>query len=300
MRSLAASDLNGPNRADAPIATCHWQLLAHALKRSGHGDYAEILGLAWGCQFRGPGVLFGAMTWNQVLTEVCGVVVTIERFGDPVAARTRELDLSAAGRPFVAEVDEYHLPGHLASERHVIHAVLVLERSPAAVRFLAARSGDQVMTVTGDAYETMRGAPCRGRVEPMKLYALTRDPIRKPSPAAVLSAVRRHLGQTHARSTLALEAFLRWAGHGDGQIDVCRAAGERYQAAKLFRHLAAHGVPEVVPVRDRLVSLADDWYLVHMLGTYDDRLVGHRRERVIRLLERLVDAEREVTAMVLR
>ncbi|WP_156093979.1 hypothetical protein [Lentzea aerocolonigenes] len=288
------------DRTKEPIATCHWSLLAHALAISGHRGYAKTLGLAWGCQFRGPGVLFGAMTWNEVFADISGAVVTIETFADSTCARARELDLTSAGCAFVAEVDQYHLPRYAGARQHVVHAILILERTDTLVRFIDAQLDHSVVTVTAEIFDTMRSTPCAGRVEPMKLYSLVRAPNSTPSPDAILIAVRRHLQQNHAQSITALESYIQWARHDDGQIDVCRPAGERYQATVLFRHLAACGVTQVSQIANRLESLTDDWYLAHMLGTHQSNLSGRRRERVVRLLERLLEAERETVALVLR
>lgn len=299
MQPLKRSDPEWRIRAEPPIATCHWPLLAKALKQRVHREYGERLGLAWGCRFKQPGVLFGAMTWPQVFTDVCGAVITIETFDDPACARSRELDLTAAGCPFVAEVDEYYLPGYI-TDRHAVHAILVIERTNYLVRFIDARLSDTAETVTADEFDAMRSTPCDGRVEPMKLYAITRDPNREPSSAALLSAVRNYHRRHHAQSLAALHSFMEWARDASGPIDVCRPAGERYQSTILFQHLATHGVTQAAPIRDRLRRLTEDWYLVHMLGTHDECLKGRRRARVIRLLSQLIESERRTSALVLQ
>lgn len=281
-----------------PIASCHFMLVADLLARRGCPGFEERLGLAWGCQFLGSGVLFGSMTWNAVLAEVSGATVSIERFVDQAAARAREIDLSAQGLSFAVEVDEFYLPGYPTS-RHVVHAINVLERSADRVRFVDPQVSPTVHEIGADEFDRMRAEPCAGRVEPFKLYALTGLPLVEPTADTIVTAVRNHLQDLHPRSMTALAQFAQWAAVSDEPIDTCRVAGERFQAAKLFRFLGREGVDGADAIGERLASLADEWYIVHMLGT-NARLDSRRRDRVVRLLTRLADAESDLMEMVVR
>jgi hypothetical protein len=281
-----------------PIATCHWQLLADLLNRQGHVGFADRLGLAWGCHFPGPGVLFGAMAWPSVFSEVAGAVVSIERYGDQEAARRRELELSDRTVRFVAEVDEFYLPGSPQPGEHVVHAVSVLHRTNEQVHIVDLRTGPAARQISASDFDRMRSSPCHGRVEPYKLYALIQPPHCEATPDEVLSAVRSTLQILHPASTSALQNFIAWAETTDEPIDVCRAAGERFAATALFRLLDGEGIAGAAEIAARLGALTEDWYLVHMLGTrpqFDRR----RRDRVVRLLNRVADAEREAAALVL-
>jgi hypothetical protein len=287
-------------RPDAPpIATCHWQLLADLLSRRGRPGFTDKLGLAWGCRFPAPGVLFGAMAWNSVLAELTGAVVSIERFADQSACREREIALSAQQMPFVAEVDEFYLPGHASPRQHVVHAVSVLERTRQYARVVDLRVGAEVVDLAAIDFDRMREAPCNGRVEPRKLYALTTLPDREPTPTAILSGVRDGLRALHPRSMQQLDHFIQWAGDCDQPIDVCRSAGERFQAARLLRCLAGERVAGAEQIGDLLQCLTDDWYLVHILGT-QPQLDGRRRERAVRLLKRVARAEVDLAELMLR
>lgn len=281
-----------------PIATCHWQLLSDILGRNGFPNSSDWLGLAWGCRFPGSGVLFGAMSWNVVLAELTEATVYIESFADPATAKKREIALSAQDMPYVAEVDEYYLPGYPEPRRHVVHAISVLKRVNDRVHIVDLRISTDVTELTTCDFDRMRASPCQGRVEPYKLYALTQLPRRQPTPVAILASVRHRLQMLHPTSMAALERFIAWAGGNDEPIDVCRAAGERFQAAKLFEYLAREGIGRASAVSDRLHTLTDDWYLIHLLGTHSLR-EGRRRDRVIRLLTQVSNAERELAALVM-
>ncbi|MDX3241319.1 hypothetical protein [Streptomyces sp. ME18-1-4] len=286
-----------------PIATCHWQLIANVLALRGHPGYWERLGLAWGVRWRGGAVLFGSMTWNDVLAEATGMVVSIQTFATAEAARARELDLSARGVPFLTEVDAFHLPapasGGESGSRHVVHAVLVVERGPEWVRIVDVNLGRHVMALPAPSYERMRSAPCEGRAEPYKLYALLRDPDRSGSPAQLLTLVRAQLRSTHERSQQALRAYTAWARESDAPIDVCRVAGERYQASRFFEYLHAHGVRAAGSMAGCFTDLTDAWYMLHMLAEHEGSARSSHRGRLIRMLQHLAEKESSAAETVL-
>ncbi|MFI5798026.1 hypothetical protein [Streptomyces sp. NPDC051677] len=295
--------LDLPYTETTPIATCHWQLIANVLALRGHPGYWERLGLAWGVRWRGGAVLFGSMTWNDLLAEATGIVVAIETFADAAAARSRELGLAARGVPFLTEVDAFHLPspapGGETGSKHVVHAVLVVERGPEWVRVVDVNLGRHVIALPAPSYERMRAAPCEGRAEPYKLYALMRGPDRGGSPAQLLTLVRAHLRSTHERSQEALRAYTAWARETDGRIDVCRVAGERYQASRFFEYLHAHGVRAAGSMAECLTELTDAWYWLHMLAEHEGSARSSHRGRLIGMLQHLAEKESSAARTVL-
>ena len=282
-----------------PIATCHWQWVGNVLAAQGAEDAWETLGLSWGARWAGGSVLFGLMTWPTLLAELRGAAVSIHTFDGPADARDAELELSRRGQAFIAEIDEYHLLAPGRARDHVVHAVLVAERTRSRVRVVDATLGPQVIELSTASWERTRVSPCRGRVESHKLYAVGTEAGTDPAPAAVLDAVRRSHATTHAHSHELLERYVAWAEAGDAPIDVCRAAGERYQAARLYEHLADRGIPAAAHPARLLDRLAGDWYLVHMLTSHERSLEPRARRRILRLLTQLLEDEAAATEAVL-
>jgi hypothetical protein len=282
-----------------PVATCHWQWIANVLAIQGHPGYWERLGLAWGCRWDGGNVLFGCAKWTEVLADLTGIVVSIRTFGNEADAKSHELDLSAAGVPFIAEIDEFFLPTSDAERDHVVHAVLVIRRTADLARLVDAKLGPNVIEFAADEYDLMRAHECRGRVESYKLYVVQRGPSRDPSVAETMASVRSHLESLHPASISAHRDYIDWVRATDADIDVCRAAGERYQATQFFRHLATRDVDDAAQLTERFTQLTDDWYLVHMLATHDRAAEIGTRRRLIRLLERLVESEAAAAEAVL-
>lgn len=282
-----------------PIATCHWQWVANVLATQGHAEMWERLGLSWGCRWNGGSVLFGTATWPQVLEETFGARVEILTFDDAAAARDRECEISAGGLPFVAEIDSYYIPAEMRRREHTVHAVLALQRDSRHVHLVDSHIGPEVIVRDAGEFEQMRASPCEGRVEGHKLYLVSRPPTTDPAPEELLAAVRRRLAVSRADSQAALTGYIEWA-QGSGQpIDVCRAAGERYQAARLFEYLKAAGLPAAERAAAKLSRLSEDWYLVHMLATHTRRDEPSFRDRIVRLLRRLQADEASAADLVL-
>jgi hypothetical protein len=177
---LAADTIALRYQEITPIATCHWQWIANVLAADGHGDYWDLLGLSWGCRWRESGVLFGSMDWPVVLRQAFGAVVSIRTFPHADEARNEEFRLSACGLPFIAEVDQFYLGPEGRKNGHVVHAVLVAERTPAYARMVDSRAGPEVALTSAPDYELMRSSECQGRVEPHKIYAILQGPMHNP------------------------------------------------------------------------------------------------------------------------
>lgn len=296
-----------------PIATCHWRWVANVLAMRGHPGYWERLGLAWGVQWRGGSVLFGSMTWEDVLAEASGIVVSIRTFPNARDAFSWESELAADDVPVIVEVDGFHLPAPTATDPahvslgsafgfpagHVVKAILVTGRGLRTVRAVDMDAGPQVVDLTVEEYRRARSAPCGGRAEPFKSYALMRGPGREAPPRLLLDLVRDRLTRDHADSQRALAAYTQWAGEVDGRLDVCRVAGERYQATRFFEYLVARGISEARRPAELFVELTDAWYMLHMLAMHESAVQPRHRRRLIRMLEQLADKESTAAQAVL-
>ena len=266
---LAADTIPLRYQGITPIATCHWQWIANVLAADGHGDYWDLLGLSWGCRWRGGGVLFGSMDWPVVLRQAFGATVSIRTFAHADEARDEELSLSARGLPFIAEVDQFYLGPGSRKNGHMVHAVLVAERTSAYARIIDSWAGPEVVLTRAPDYELMRSSECQGRVEPYKIYVILRGPTHEPAPGDLLDIVRQHLKSGQHESREALRYYIEAIQDSGSRIDVCRVAGERYQAALLFRYFAAQGIPSMESVHRLLAELSDDWYLLHLLARHE-------------------------------
>lgn len=286
-------------RGVTPIATCHWQWVGNILAARGVRNAWETLGLSWGCRWMGGSVLFGLATWPGLLRELTGAEVSILTFEGAAQARAVELRLSLEGVPFIAEIDAYYIPAEHRESAHVVHAVLVVVRDDDRVRIVDSTISPGIMERTADDYELMRASPCAGRVEGHKLYSVGLSPAVEPEPAAILHAVRSHLEATFPESLRVLERYIEWAEGSEEPVDVCRAAGERYQAARLFEHLAEQKIEAAGRPATLLSRLTNDWYLVHMLASHEHVVDKRARRRIVRLLKRLAADEIELTEAVL-
>jgi hypothetical protein len=233
------------------------------------------------------------------LREISGAEVAILTFEGQDAARVAELNLSRAGVPFIAEIDEFHIPAAQRERAHVVHAVLVVERTADRVFIVDSTISSDVMEYSAAEYELMRSSTCLGRVEHHKLYAVTQIPTIKPDPCSIRQAVRRHLNETLSESLRVLDRYIQWAEGCNEPIDVCRAAGERFQATLLFGYLAEAGVKEATKPAALLDQLTKDWYLVHMLATHERSAQQRARRRIVRLLKQLAVNEINVAEVVL-
>jgi hypothetical protein len=282
-----------------PVATCHWQWLANILAAQGFADPLDRLGLSWGCKWSGGPVLFGAATWPRLLRELTGTEVTILTFDDPAEARSTEICLSREGLLFIAEIDAFYIPAFNREAEHTVHAVLVVERDRDRVRIVDSTIGPEIMERSADEYEMMRASECRWRAERHKLYVVAGGPTVDPTPRRLLAVVRRDLDATINDSLSVLERYVAWAQETATAVDVCRVAGERFQAARLFDYLVKHGVEEAARPARLLVRLTEDWYLVHMLASHERGAESKLRDRVGRLMGRIVISESEAAAAVL-
>jgi hypothetical protein len=244
-------------------------------------------------------VLFGGATWPRLLKELTGAEVTILTFDHPAQARSTEIRLSREGMLFIAEIDGYFMPAPHRQQEHIVHAVLVIERRMERVRIVDATISPQIMERSAEEFELMRTSECRWRAEGHKLYVLASPPSVDPDPETLLAAVRRQLDASFADSLGALERYVGWVEETATSVDVCRAAGERFQAARLFEYLAEQGVAEAAYPAGLLNRLADEWYLVHILASHERSAESKLSDRVRRLMRAMVISESEAAAAVL-
>jgi hypothetical protein len=291
--------LDLPYRGTTPIATCHWQWIANVLAADGFPSAWEHMGLSWGCRQIGS-VLFGLASWPALLREVCGAEVEIRTYERPQAARDDELSFSARGRPFIAEVDSHFLTEADATFGHEVHAVLVVERGAGHVRLVDDRVGPTIWTYPSPRYEQMRASPCEWRAEPHKLYVVQGPATRRPVPSDVFELMRNVVRQTSERSVEVLRDYVDAVVRSEVRADVCRAAGERFQAARTLEHLSAAGVDAAERPAELLHALSNDWYLAHMLATYPHGERERIRARLVELMRKLTDAEIEAAEVMTR
>jgi hypothetical protein len=282
-----------------PIATCHWQWVGNILAARGVRNAWEMLGLSWGCRWMGGSVLFGLATWPRLLQAISGTDVAILTFEGAAQARAAELQLSLECVPFIAEIDAYSIPADNRERTHIVHAVLVINRDEDRAHIVDSTISADVMERSNNEWELMRASPCVGRVECHKLYSVGWAPTIEPEPAGILQVVRAHLTATFPESLRVLERYIEWAERSDEPIDVCRAAGERYQATRLFEYLAQQKIEAAIRPATLLSQLTNDWYLVHMLATHESALQDRARRRIVRLLKRLAVNEVELAEAVL-
>jgi len=300
MKGLAgASSIELAYSGVPPIATCHWQWVGNILAARGFDRFWEKLGLSWGFRWRGGSPLFGSGRWPEVLREVTGITVEIRTFDELDDALEAEWEYFDRGAGVVVEVDEYFLPDYLVPDQHVVHAVLVIDRSADAVHIVDSQIGTQIREFSAADYSAMRSSPCEGRVESHKLYAVVSGPTRNFAPSDLLDGVRSSLRTSYRASLDVLGEYLRFARETNAQVDVCRAAGERFQAARLFEYLASEGVVEAHLWAEQFTALSDRWYLIHMLSTHERANEGKNRRRILQMLEQLAADDSEATEAVI-
>jgi hypothetical protein len=295
-RGRTALDL--PYKGTTPIATCHWQWIANVLAADGFASAWEHMGLSWGCRQIGP-VLFGLASWPALLREVCGAEVEIRTYESAQAARDDELSFSAAGWPLVAEVDSRFLTEADETFGDEVHAVLVVERGPERVRLVDDRVGPTIWTYTRLQYEEMRASPCEWRAEPHKLYVVRGPATRRPAPSEVFELMRDAVRRTSERSVEVLRDYVDAVARSEVRADVCRAAGERFQAARTLEYLSTAGVAVAGRPAELLHALSNDWYLAHMLATYPGGEEERIHARLVELLRKLPSAEIEAAEVMM-
>lgn len=283
-----------------PIATCHWQSLSNILAEAGFADAERSLCPSWGVRWPGGGVLFGAGRWRRQVAVLFDVRIDERCFEQLAECERFELSLSAAGVPFVVEVDAFYLASQYRDVAHVVHTVVVVARRADSAVIIDTTNNPVPATVPIDEYLRMRGSPCDGRLEPYKLYTCEPARYRTPPPAEILRAIGRERMAYGAADLEQLYAFVDWYARGTEPINVCRTAAERHGAAALFDVLAARRVEGAAEMAQMLHALAEDWYMVHMLTVHPKADGPSHRGRVLRFLHRLADAEQGVHRRVLR
>jgi hypothetical protein len=282
-----------------PIASCQWQWVANVFSHRGRPGLWRQLGLSWGYSWRGGSVLFGSLRWPALVAEATGAVVEIETFSTLEAALGQEQEHYARGFDVIVEVDEFFLPGYPVAGQHVLHAVLVVGRSADAVSIVDTNSSSAVLTYDLEAYAEMRAHPCEGRIERFKLYVVKSAPERTPPPTKLLRLVRRDLATSYDVGCQALDRYLTYMASNDDPVDVCRVAGERYQATRLFEYLSEAGVPGTARLPDLFEELTEQWYLVHLLASSERSRDPRRRRRTLAILGDLALKDAEATRTVL-
>jgi len=286
-----------PHTGFVPIAACHWQSIANVLAAHGFAEPLRRLGLSWGIRWEWDGILFGGGRWRSLLAQLFGVTVRHLAPAEPADARSLELACLARGRPFVAEIDAYYVPSPYQGREHVVHTVIVAGQDDEEAAIIDAMNNPLLETVPLDVYRTMRTHACAGRTEPNLLYVPSVGPYAEPSPEEVAGAVRADVAR-HADGDLAqLRAFVEHAAGSPTPVSVSRVAAERHQAAMLFELLGESGIAGAVELAGELRTLSDEWYMVHMLTSHDRAQEPRHRRRILRLLDRLIEAETRVVAV---
>jgi hypothetical protein len=104
---------------------------------------------------------------------------------------------------------------------------------------------------------------------------------------------------TFPESLRVLKRYIEWAEGTVEPIDVCRAAGERFQAARLLEYLSQQNIEAATRPAKLLDQLTNDWYLIHMLASHERGVDNRARTRIVRLLKRVALNEIEVAEAVL-
>jgi len=282
-----------------PVASCHWQWIGNILAERGFDGYYEKLGLSWGFRWFGSGPLFGSARWPVILGRATGALIEIRTFENVGAAIVAEESYFSRNVDVVVEVDEFYLTGYEVPDRHVVHAVYIVNRPPKGVCYVDSQIGPVVRFVGSDVYSAMRSSPCTGRVEPYKLYAIVSDPQRDPTPTEWFDAAREDLAIQYAPSLKVAHDYLRAVQADDAEVDVCRAAGERYQAAKFFGFLAAQSFPNAARFQELMSRLSDQWYLLHTLSSHPRAEEPRNRVRLAQMLEAVIAADANTTEVLL-
>lgn len=277
----------------APIATCHWQSLANILAEQGLENADRSLCVSWGFRDEGT-VLFGGGRWPDMLKRLHGIEVRDLSFADDAEGDAFELAFAKEGRAFVAEIDAFYVPSPYRGNEHVVHTVIVVDRTDQGATILDTTNNPVPVRIGLPEYRTLRGSPCAGRLDPRRLYAAWGTPDRRPRPIDVADAVRQDIRQHADKDLEHLKAFIQRFEASHERINVCRAAAERHGASRLFALLAERGVAGAAEVRDRLRGLADEWYLVHMLSEHSRADEQRQRHRLSRKLRGLLAAEAQV------
>ena len=147
-------------------------------------------------------------------------------------------------------------------------------------------------TVPIGRYRQLRGTPCVGRLDPYRLYLPVPGTPAQPTADEILTAVRDDLTGHGAAGLDAFARFMDWYAGSAEVISVTRAAAERFAAAGLFELLAERGCAPAAEAAAGLRELSDAWYTVHLLTVHPRAGDSRHRQRVLRLMRQLADAER--------
>jgi len=275
-----------------PIASCHWQSLSNILAARGLADANRSLCPTWGFRWTGDGVLFGGGRWPELVRQLFGIRIEEHTFADPGAAERFERSLGRAGLPFVAEIDAYYVPSPYHGVEHVVHTVVVTHRDAESAVILDTTNHPTPSTVPIGRYRQLRGTPCVGRLDPYRLYLPVPGTPAQPTADEILTAVRDDLTGHGAAGLDAFARFMDWYAGSAEVISVTRAAAERFAAAGLFELLAERGCAPAAEAAAGLRELSDAWYTVHLLTVHPRAGDSRHRQRVLRLMRQLADAER--------
>ncbi len=296
MRIQSKSDLHTAvapvYTGQTPIATCHWQSLANIFLAQGLSEAWLKLGLSWGCRWDSREILFGSGRWRALAQEIFGLRIDDHFFPDRETAERFERDLSERSLPFVAEIDAFYVPCPYENSQHVVHTVIVLERSGRHASLLDTTNTPRVVEYTIERYLAMREAPCAGRLDQRRLYASWGPPRKDPSPSQIAELILEDLRTQHGRTSRCFEEFICWIEATRRPINVCRAAAERFQARLTFAWLADAGVTGAAQVAALLQDISDQFYMVHVLAAHPSSGEERPRRRIARLVRDLAEKER--------
>ncbi|MEU0479243.1 hypothetical protein ABZ260_08695 [Streptosporangium sp. NPDC006013] len=280
-----------------PIATCHWQGMANILAAHGIADAHRLFGLSWGFVWTGGPILFGGGRWARLLAELIGVVVEEISVPGGDESEALETELSRQGTVFVAEVDAFHLTSAYQDREHVVHTVIVVERTPDHAVVVDTMNRPEPVRLSAVDYGLLRATPCEGRIDPFKIYVPRgMATARVPDAATIAEAVLADLRAQAPLDLAALDRFIDAYEDMVGPVNVCRAAAERHQASLLFDRLAEYGVPGATTAATALRELSDSWYMIHMLTAHPDATGERQRRRIGRLLRQARANEVRLTA----
>lgn len=282
-----------------PLATCHWQGIANILETRGVVDPHRKLGLSWGFDLSGAtsGRLAGGGRWAHVLPDVYGISV-IQFSGGYEYAESLETRIAALDLPYVAEVDASYLESASGQLEHVLRNVIVTQRDNSTAVLVDWTKSSRSVEIPIELYRVMRSAEVAARTEPRKLYAPYVRPRQQQSSENIFKAIRADVLDNREHDIGNLISYVDAYHVSDWSADVCRAAGERYQASLAFRMLADAGLSGAKDFAERLIALSDRWYLIHVISTHQRREEKEHRRRVGRMLRSIIDAEKAAHAQL--
>lgn len=285
----------------ALIGTCHFQNLANILEAQGFEDALRRICLSWGFKWNGKdGILYGGTRWIELANRVYGLDLRRESLPSWEQATAFEKKLLADGLPSVVEVDAFYLPSSpYRGKEHAVNTVTLLAQGVRYTMLLDATNNPVPVQATKEDYRKMRASECAGRVEPYVLYASRPSSTKEFAPDNVALALQEALAQHWTEDLALLADYLAWVDDTDEPINVCRVAAERTYLGFLFKMLGEN-FPNLASFSRAFSSLAERWYLLHMLTVNEGGVSQRQRPRILRLLRELSEWESSLEHEVTR